>query len=84
MNTKAKKIKVEPIENYLQVYDVGKPLRNAKDDRVGGNLTQVMDAMRSIDTKSPDAQANSTSITDNNGGRIELNEDLKNPKIIKK
>lgn len=84
MSTKAKNKKIEAIENYLQIYDTAKPPETTKSDTLGNNLTQVMDAMKSVDTKSPEAQANATSIADNNGGRIELNEDLKNPKIIKK
>lgn len=47
-------------------------------------LTQLMSELQSVDTKSPEAQANATSITDNEGNRIDLNEDLKKPDNIKK
>ena len=39
------------------------------------NLTDLVDALQSVDPSSPEAPANATSIDDNNGGRIELNED---------
>ena len=47
-------------------------------------LTQLMSELQSVDTKSPDAQQNATSITDNQGNRIDLNEELKKPSNIRK
>ena len=41
----------------------------------GQPLTDLVDALQSVDTESPEASLNPTSIDDNNGGRIELNED---------
>lgn len=38
-------------------------------------LAGLVDAMDSVDTNSPNADQNATSISDNNGSRIELNED---------
>lgn len=45
------------------------------------SVSKVVQALSSVDTNSPDAVKNSHSISDNNGGRIELNED---GNIIKK
>ena len=52
--------------------------------QAGQGLSDLMQVMRSVDVNAPDAKKNETSISDNNGGRIELDEDLKNPKVIKK
>ncbi len=41
----------------------------------GQVLSDLANTMKSVDTKSPEAKLNTTSISDNNGGRIELNED---------
>lgn len=41
----------------------------------GQPMTDLVDALQSVDTNSPDATLNPTSIDDNNGGRIELDED---------
>ena len=46
------------------------------------DLTDLVDALQSVDTNSPEASSNATSIDDNNGGRIELDED--SPNVIKK
>lgn len=45
-------------------------------------VTNVVKALNSVDVSSSDAQRNAHSISDNNGGRIELNED--GEQIIKK
>ena len=54
----------------------------------GQALTNLADALSSVDPKAPDAEANATSISDNNGGRIELNQDeinnRANTPVIKK
>lgn len=54
----------------------------------GQALVDLADALNSVDPKASDAQANATSISDNNGGRIELNQDKINTRaetlIIKK
>ena len=54
----------------------------------GEALTNLADALGSVDPKAPDAEANTTSISDNNGGRIDLNQDKidnrANPQDIKK
>ena len=47
-------------------------------------LTQLMSELQSVDTKSPEAEQNATSITDNQGNRIDLNEELKKPSNIRK
>lgn len=50
----------------------------------GQPLADLVDALQSVDTQSPEASLNATSIEDNNGDRIELNEDPSDPNIIKK
>ena len=54
----------------------------------GQALANLADALNSVDPKAPDAEANATSISDNNGGRIELNQDKINNRantpVIKK
>lgn len=50
----------------------------------GQPLADLVDALQSVDTTTPEASLNATSIEDNNGDRIELNEDPSNPNIIKK
>lgn len=50
----------------------------------GQPLADLVDALQSVDTTTPEASLNATSIEDNNGGRIELNEDLSDPNVIKK
>ena len=47
-------------------------------------LTDLVDALQSVDTTTPEATLNATSIEDNNGNRIELNEDPADPNVIKK
>ena len=44
----------------------------------GQPLADLVDALQSVDTESPEASLNATSIEDNNGDRIELNEDPPN------
>ena len=46
------------------------------------SLVDLVDALQSVDPSSPEAPANATSIGDNNGGRIELDED--SPNVMKK
>lgn len=41
----------------------------------GQALADLADTLSSVDPNAPDAEANATSISDNNGGRIELNQD---------
>ena len=48
----------------------------------GQSMADLVDALQSVDTSSPEASSNATSIDDNNGGRIELDED--SPNVIKK
>lgn len=50
----------------------------------GQPMVDLVDALQSVDTQSPEASLNATSIEDNNGGRIELNEDPSDPSVIKK
>ncbi|KKR80402.1 MAG: hypothetical protein UU73_C0003G0291 [Candidatus Daviesbacteria bacterium GW2011_GWA1_41_61] len=41
----------------------------------GQPMADLVDALQSVDTTTPEAALNATSIEDNNGDRIELNED---------
>lgn len=44
-------------------------------------LSDLVETMDSVDTSSPDAEENATSMSDGKGGRIKFNEDMaKNPK----
>lgn len=43
-------------------------------------VVQVVQALKKIDDKAPNAQLNKTTITDGNGGRIKLNEEEKRRK----
>jgi hypothetical protein len=83
MNTKQEEPE-EIIENDLLIVSTGDgPARGLTSER-GQSMTGLIEAMKRVDTTSSDAEANKTSISDNNGSRIELNEDLSNPTIIKK
>ncbi|MDO8498402.1 MAG: hypothetical protein Q7S44_01315 [bacterium] len=44
----------------------------------GQPMADLVDVLQSVDTESPEANLNATSIEDNNGDRIELNEDPPN------
>lgn len=48
------------------------------------SVADLVDALQSVDTTTPQATLNAASIEDNNGGRIELNEDPSDPNAIKK
>lgn len=50
------------------------------DDDNDASVPKLVGALNSVDLNSPEAAQNAHSISDNNGGRIELNQD----KIIKK
>lgn len=55
--------------------DAGKPNQNFSlepNEQVGNNLVNVMEVLQKIDLDDPLAKLNETSISDNNGGRIEL------------
>ena len=51
------------------------PTDSSESSNSGQGLTDLVDALQSVDTTSPEASLNATTIEDNNGGRIELNED---------
>ena len=57
-------------------------------ESTGQALVDLVSALQSVDTNSPDADQNASSIDDGNGGRIELNQDKLNPQpeapVIKK
>ena len=54
------------------------------DDEKDDSLAEMMSELDSVDENAADAEANKTSISDNNGGRIDLGEDTRDSKIIKK
>ena len=60
------------------------PTASSDNNNAGQSVADLVDALQSVDTQSPEAPLNATSIEDNNGGRIELNEDPVDPNIIKK
>lgn len=47
-------------------------------------LTELIDELDKIDETQPSAEENTTTISDNNSGRIELGEDPNDPRIIRK
>jgi len=67
----------------LDVKDQQQAISNVDQNTVQA-LTQLMSELQSVDTKSPEAEQNATSITDNQGNRIDLNEELKKPSNIRK
>lgn len=57
-------------------YFTGKSKSNTSTPPIKSNpVKQVVDVMRKIDTKSPDAAKNEKSIVDKNGKRINLNDE---------
>ena len=50
----------------------------------GQSISNLMESLQKVNLESSDSEANKTSISDNNEGRIELEEDLTSPNIIKK
>ena len=52
------------------------------------SIQTVLQSLQTVNINSPESQLNATSISDNNGGRIELNQDALNvnnlEKVIKK
>ncbi len=87
MNTNTKVV-IEPKIDTKEPKKAGKtvtlkfPNLLSFDDDDDGSVSKVVQALGSVDTNSPNAQMNAHSISDNNGGRIELNEDDED--IIKK
>lgn len=59
-----------------------KAVENAKEQI--NHLAELIAELVIVDEGSLDAQANATTISDNNGGRIELEHESPNTKIIKK
>lgn len=45
-------------------------------------VTRVVETLSKVDTTSKDAQLNKTTISDNNGGRIEMNDDTRKTSIL--
>lgn len=74
----------QPDNNQNQVssnngsQQVNEPVSNPDS---GQSLTDLVGALQSVDISKPEAALNATSIDDNNGGRIELNQD---GEVIKK
>lgn len=50
----------------------GEPQPSKVAEQVDDNLVDFIEALQKIDTQSPLAKLNETTISDNNGGRIEL------------
>lgn len=50
------------------------PTAELNDPKERDALPQLMKAFKNVDEKAPDAALNKTSITDNKGGRIELDD----------
>jgi len=69
---------VEPQDNTKQTPD---PLNWANTVQA---LNQLASEVKPASTNPAEAKLDETTIIDNDGNRIELNEDLKNPNVIKK
>lgn len=54
---------------------------STNDNDSSQSVADLVDALQSVDTNTPEAALNATSIEDNNGDRIELNQD---GEVIKK
>lgn len=74
----------QQITSQQQVSTDGQRAVSNVDHNTVSAITRLIQELQSVDTKSPEAQANATSITDNQGNRIDLNEELKKPNVIKK
>lgn len=59
-------------------------IQNDDADDGGESFAELADAMDEVDTDAPDAEQNETTISDNNGGRIELGEDEADEGLIRK
>lgn len=67
---------IRPINTDDPKNDSSPSQPNASDSaKDTGNDQNLVDALQSVDPSSPEAPSNATSIDDNNGGRIELDED---------
>ena len=63
------------MDNNNQTQTPQQPADSNESSNSGQSLTDLVDALQSVDTTTPE---------DNNGGRIELNEDPSDPNVIKK
>ena len=57
------------------------PTDSSDNSDSGQPLADLVDVLQSVDTTTPEASLNATSIEDNNGDRIELNEDPADPNV---
>lgn len=74
----AKKPQDQDKVRYIKFKSINILEDNDDDD----NLTEFVGNLSSVNTNKPDAKLNETTISDNNGGRIILNED--DTQIVKK
>lgn len=90
MNTEPEELEKEEEEkevdeiNFIVATVGNTPTGLSSPTEKGKNIANLIDALQSVDPNSKDAEANKTSISDNNGGRIDLEEDLDSPDVIKK
>ncbi len=52
--------------------------------QTGQQLVELVEAIQNVQVDTPEAKLNETSISDNNGNRIELNQDLSNSNDFEK
>lgn len=85
MNTDASQVQNEADDNQVEVSPVVDETTSIEGSSEGdNNLSQLVEVLQKVESDGPDAEANATSVSDNNGGRIELSEDLVGPNVIKK
>jgi hypothetical protein len=58
--------------------------KNAQGSGEEAPLPKLVEVLGRVDENKPGASANETSISDNNGGRIELGDNLKGSNVVKK
>jgi hypothetical protein len=71
----------KPIETQNNAQQVPDPLNWANTVQA---LNQLASEIKPVSADPAEAKLDETTILDNNGNRIELNEDLKKPDVIKK
>lgn len=82
-SAKSHTIKRENVNNFTNDTASNKPTSVPGSNTPINPLVSLVDSMRQINTNRPDAQLNKDSMSDNNGGRITFNEDLKCSNVIR-
>lgn len=84
MNTKSNDEEETEDLNFFLISMEDSPKGLSNPNQRGQSISNLVDSLQKVNLESSDAEANKTSISDNNGGRIELEEDLTSPDVIKR